>query len=246
MRAYTGPRCCKPAFALAAGAVRTLGIETSTSRTSVALLEGGQVVLARAHARPKQSAERLLPLIAELLAESGWAAATLDRIGVSVGPGSFTGLRVGMACAQGLSLGLGVPLLGVTSLQAMARAVPASLPGLRCAVLDARRGEVFAAAHQPGPRAVRALAPVALPALSAHASLSEQLAAPIVWVGSGLSLLDLPASFSSAETDEPGAGAVGLLAEELEPAEHPPLPVYIRDVGATLPDLSARTRPRMI
>src|SRR5438552_3135763 len=125
--------------------VRTLGIETSTSQASVALLEGGRVVLARAHARPKQSAERLLPLIAELLEEAGWPRSSLDRIGVSVGPGSFTGLRVGIACAQGLSLGLGIPLVGVTSLQAMARAVPESILGLRCAILDARRAEVFAA-----------------------------------------------------------------------------------------------------
>jgi len=226
--------------------VRTLGIETSTSQTSVALLENGQLVLARAHLRPKQSAERLLPLIAELLAEAGWPRASLDRIGVSVGPGSFTGLRVGMACAQGLSLGLGIPLLGVTSLQAMARAVPDAIPGLRCAILDARRGEVFAAAHQPGPGAVQVLAPAALLATSAQALLSQKLGAPIAWVGSGLSLLNLPASFSSPETEEPGAGAVGLLAEELEPGEEPPLPVYIRDVGATLPDLGAPARPRMI
>ena len=226
--------------------MRTLGIETSTSQTSVALLEGGQLVLTRAHTRPKQSAERLLPLIAELLAEAGWPRESLERIGVSVGPGSFTGLRVGLACAQGLSLGLGIPLVGVTSLQAMARAVPASIPGLRCAILDARRGEVFAAAYEAGPRAVQALPPAALPAVGAHASLSQELAAPIVWVGSGLGLLNQPASFSSPETEEPGAFAVGLLAEELDPADHPPEPVYIRDVGATLPDLGARSGPRMI
>ena len=181
-------------------------------------------------------------MIAELLDEAGWSRKSLDRIGVSVGPGSFTGLRVGIACAQGLSLGLGVPVVGVTSLQAMARAVPASIPGLRCALLDARRGEVFAAAHQPGPRAVQAFAPAALPAGSAHATLSRELSAPIVWIGSGLALLGLPATFASPETDEPGAGAVGLLAEELEPAEYPPLPVYIRDAGATLPDLGAPAR----
>jgi tRNA threonylcarbamoyladenosine biosynthesis protein TsaB len=219
-----------------------LGIETSTSQASVALLEGGKVVLAREHARPKQSAERLLPLIAELLDEAGWRRTSLERIGVSVGPGSFTGLRVGIACAQGLALGLGVPLVGVTSLQAMARAVPAAVPGLRCAILDARRGEVFAAAYQPGPRAVQVLAPAALPARGAQAVLTREVPAPIVWIGSGLALLALPATFASAETDEPRASAVGLLAEELEPAQHPPLPVYIRDAGATLPDLGAPAR----
>ena len=222
--------------------MRALGIETSTSQASVALLEGQRVVLTRAHARPKQSAERLLPLIAELLDEAGWTRKSLDRIGVSVGPGSFTGLRVGIACAQGLSLGLGIPLVGVTSLQAMARAVPESIPGLRCAILDARRAEVFAAVHRAGPRAVQAIAPAALPAGSAQALLTAQVPPPIVWIGSGLALLALSATFSSPETDEPSAGAVGLLAEELEPGEHPPLPVYVRDAGATLPDLGAPAR----
>jgi tRNA threonylcarbamoyladenosine biosynthesis protein TsaB len=219
--------------------VRVLGIETSTSQASVALLESGNIVLERAHARPKQSAERLLPLIAELLTEVGWARTSLDRIGVSVGPGSFTGLRVGIACAQGLSLGLGVPLVGVTSLRAMSRAVPDALPGVRCAVLDARRGEVFIAAYGAGPRAAEALPPLALDSLAAHDIVSRQLPPPLVWIGSGLALLGIAPTFSSAATEQPSAGAIGLLAEELDPAENPALPVYVRDAGATLPDLGA-------
>jgi tRNA threonylcarbamoyladenosine biosynthesis protein TsaB len=215
--------------------MRVLAIETSTTLASVALVEGGRLVLARSHARPKQSAERLLPMIAELLAEAGWQRSDIERLGVSVGPGSFTGLRVGIACAQGLSLGLGVPLVGVTSLRAMARAVPDTLPGVRCPVLDARRGEVFVGGYGPGKAAPELLAPLALPAPSAVEALGAQLAAPLVWVGSGLGLLRIPASFSSAETQEPSAHAVGLLAEELDPAEYPPIAVYVRDAGATLP-----------
>ena len=202
-------------------------------------MESGKVVLERAHARPKQSAERLLPLIAELLNEAGWTRTSLERIGVSVGPGSFTGLRVGIACAQGLSLGLGVPLVGVTSLRAMSRAVPAALPGIRCAVLDARRNEVFVGAYEAGPRAAEAIQPLALAWVTAHDTLCRQLAPPVVWIGSGLTLLGVAATFSSPETEQPSAGAVGLLAEELDPAENPALPVYIRDAGATLPDLGA-------
>jgi tRNA threonylcarbamoyladenosine biosynthesis protein TsaB len=215
--------------------MRVLAIETSTSLASVALVEGGRLVLARSHARPKQSAEHLLPMIAELLAEAAWQRSDIERLGVSVGPGSFTGLRVGIACAQGLALGLGVPLLGVTSLRAMARAVPDAIPGVRCPVLDARRSEVFVAGYGPGKVAPELLAPLALPALSAIETLGAQLAAPRVWVGSGLGLLGIPATFSSAETEEPSAYAVGLLAEELSPDEHPPIPVYVRDAGATLP-----------
>jgi tRNA threonylcarbamoyladenosine biosynthesis protein TsaB len=217
--------------------VRVLAIETSTSRAQVALLERGQLVLSRSHARPKQSAEQLLPLIAELLAEAGFPKNSLDRLGVSVGPGSFTGLRVGIACAQGLALGLDIPIVGATSLQAMARSVPVALPGLRCSVLDARRGEVFVAVHRSGPRAECVFSPQALPAQSAEAALSHEaeLEAPLVWIGSGLGLVGKPAGFSSPETDEPSAHAIGLLAEELDPAQHPPLPVYVRDAGATLP-----------
>jgi tRNA threonylcarbamoyladenosine biosynthesis protein TsaB len=222
--------------------VRILAIETSTTAASAALVEGGKVVLERAHTRPKQSAERLLPLIAELLSEAGWPRTSVERLGVSVGPGSFTGLRVGIACAQGLSLGLGVPLVGVTSLRAMARAVPESLPGVRCPVLDARRAEVFAAGYAAGPRAAQALAPMALATASARQTLAAQLGSPIVWIGSGLALLGVEPSIVAPGTTEPSAGAVGLLAEELEPGENPALPVYIRDAGATLPDLGAPTQ----
>jgi len=219
--------------------VRVLGIETSTTQASVALLEAGKVVLERSSARPKQSAERLLPLIAELLQEASWPRGSIDRIGVSVGPGSFTGLRVGIACAQGLSLGLGVPLVGVGSLRAMARAVPKELVGVRCAILDARRSEVFAGAYETGPRAAETLAPLALPSEGALASLAERLPSPVIWIGSGLALLGVSPGCSELGTLEPSAGAVGLLAEELDPATNPALPVYIRDAGATLPDLGA-------
>lgn len=215
--------------------MRILAIETSTSQAGVALLQGGALIATRTHARPKQSAERLLPLIAELLDEAGWDRSSLDRIGVSIGPGSFTGLRVGIACAQGLALGLSIPLVGVTSLQAMARAVPSTLAGLRCPVLDARRKEVFAAAYESGPGTAERLAPFALPAGQLQASLTSQLAAPIVWIGSGLALAGLAPSFSSPESDEPSAHAVGLLAGELDPAAHEPVAVYVRDAGATLP-----------
>jgi hypothetical protein len=65
--------------------------------------------------------------------------------------------------------------------------------------------------------------------------LESQLRGPRVWIGSGLGLIDAPPSLSSPETDEPSAHAVGLLAEELDPADCPALPVYVRDAGATLP-----------
>jgi len=215
--------------------VRVLALETSTSQAAVALVEDGRLVLTRAHTRPKQSAEQLLPLIAALLDEAGWQRSAIERIGVSLGPGSFTGLRVGIACAQGLALGLGIPLLGVTALRAMARAVPPTIPGPRVALLDARRDELFCAAYDAGPEAPERVAPLALPRESARQQLEARLDGPLVWIGSGVALLGGAASFSSPETDEPSAHAVGLLAEVLDPLSCPPTPVYVRDAGATLP-----------
>lgn len=222
--------------------MRVLSIETSTSQLSVALREQNATTVTRGHDRVNQSAERLLPLIAELLDEAGWSKTSIDRIGVSVGPGSFTGLRIGIACAQGLALGLARPLVGVSSLQAMARAVPDVFLGPRAAVLDARRGEVFAGIYAPGPRAVCLAEARALPIATAARELERLAAQPLIWIGSGLSLLDRPASSEQPGTFTPQAESVGLLAEELDPTLHPALPVYLRDAGATLPDLGAPAR----
>ncbi len=221
--------------------MRVLAIETSKSQASAALLEGGSLVVARQAAAPKQSAERLLPMIAELLAEAGWARTSLERLGVSVGPGSFTGLRVGIACAQGLALGLNVPLVGVTSLAAMARCVPEAMPGVRCAVLDARRDEVFIGAYTTGGRFSERLAPAAFPIATARADVERIVTGPLVWIGAGLGLLGVEEGFASEGTREPGALGVGLLAGELSPSAHPATPVYVRDAGATLPNLGAPT-----
>ncbi|MBN2195817.1 MAG: tRNA (adenosine(37)-N6)-threonylcarbamoyltransferase complex dimerization subunit type 1 TsaB [Polyangiaceae bacterium] len=109
----------------------------------MALAEDGRLVCRRAHEEPNAHAERLLALIEELMGEAGWTAASVERVGVGIGPGSFTGVRVGMALAQGIALGLGVPVVGVPSLAAMARAVPPDIAGRRLACLDARRGEIF-------------------------------------------------------------------------------------------------------
>ncbi|MEB2323652.1 MAG: tRNA (adenosine(37)-N6)-threonylcarbamoyltransferase complex dimerization subunit type 1 TsaB, partial [Sorangiineae bacterium] len=125
-------------------AMRVLGIETSAAaRGTVALAEGGVRLAEASHEVRSAHAELMLPLIARLLAEAGWARGSLDRLAVGVGPGSFTGVRVGIALAQGIALGLGVPVVGVPSLAAMARAAPPHVSGLRVPLLDARRGEVF-------------------------------------------------------------------------------------------------------
>lgn len=159
-----------------------LGIDTATSSTAVALrLADGSTLQARDDPDRTQPPRRpghttrLLPMVDELLtrANIGWRA--LERIAVGLGPGTFTGLRVGVATARGLAQSLGIELVGCSSLRALAEGGrtgieatdPASLGGTSVlAVLDARRGEVFAAAYLLADResaeervAPRALAP---------------------------------------------------------------------------------------
>jgi tRNA A37 threonylcarbamoyladenosine modification protein TsaB len=102
-------------------------------------------------------------------------------------------------------------------------------------LLDARRNEVFAAAYGRGPGCPELLAPLALPSASARSQLEQQLPGPLTWLGSGHTLLGVSPGFRSPEADNPSAYAVGLLAEELDPACCPAVPVYVRDAGATLP-----------
>jgi tRNA threonylcarbamoyladenosine biosynthesis protein TsaB len=112
----------------------------------VALLRGHDVCARRECAHP--AAETLLPAIAELLAEAGLRLADVDAFAISIGPGSFTGLRVGLATLKGLAFGSGRPAVAVPTLAALAEDAPPG-EGAVVAALDARRGEVYAAAFDP-------------------------------------------------------------------------------------------------
>jgi tRNA threonylcarbamoyladenosine biosynthesis protein TsaB len=121
-----------------------LGIETATNVVSVAIggsagvLGGSWVGAGRGHA------ERLAPAISNLLDETGVELAEVGVIAVDVGPGLFTGIRVGVATAKSLGQGLGVQVIAVSSLELLAwMAIDAGWRGSVCSVVDARRGEVF-------------------------------------------------------------------------------------------------------
>lgn len=134
--------------------MRILAFDTATRATTVALAGVGEAVYTArddpaAGARPGHAA-RLLPLTAIVMERAGVGWEALDRIAVGVGPGTFTGLRIGIATARALARARNIPLVGVSTLQSLALAGPVSgtaPAGLDAtlAVLDARRGEVFAA-----------------------------------------------------------------------------------------------------
>lgn len=134
-----------------------LAFDTSAAHCAAALLSGGRVWL-RHEAMDKGQAERLMPLLEELLAEAGLRWADLAGIGVGTGPGNFTGVRIAVAAARGLALGLGVPAIGVTRLEALAHGLPRPVTVIE----DARRGEVYVQTFaDEGPGTARlAVAPV--------------------------------------------------------------------------------------
>ncbi len=125
--------------------MRILAIDTSTWTASAAVCDEHGALIAEGEARTETHSENLLPLIASVVERAGIAAAQLDAVAVGAGPGSFTGLRIGLATAKGVAFAAGRPLWVVSSLAALAMDLLAvSDAALLVPVLDARRGEIFA------------------------------------------------------------------------------------------------------
>ena len=134
---------------------KILMIETSTECCSVALADGAQILASRINGTPRQHAAMLAPYVQEVLAECGLAASGLDAVAVSEGPGSYTGLRVGVSTAKGLCFGAGKPLLGIDTLQILAmQALAEGRFDRIVAMIDARRMEVYAASFDASARKV--------------------------------------------------------------------------------------------
>lgn len=127
-----------------------LAIETATETCGAALWREGRVVVQTILHRPRVHARRLTPVIEDLLGHADAEASEVETVAVSMGPGSYTGLRIGVSTAKGWALAMGADLVGVPTLEALAaQAVPAAQPGdVALALLDARRDEVYAAAYR--------------------------------------------------------------------------------------------------
>jgi tRNA threonylcarbamoyladenosine biosynthesis protein TsaB len=172
----------------------TLAFDTATRATTVALDAAGEAVLEARDDPPANQRARhattLLPLAGELLEQTGRRFEDLDRIAVGLGPGSFTGLRIGIATARALASALGIRVVGVPTLQSLALNAR-SWPQLErfeavAAVLDARRGEVFAAVWEtPGLEARSALIPAGAYAPELLAERLARLGASCLAIGDG-------------------------------------------------------------
>ena len=125
--------------------MKVLAFETSTEACAVALHVDGRT-LERFELAPRRHAELALPWADALLAEAGVSRAQLDAVAVGRGPGAFTGVRLGIGLAQGIALALDLPVVPVSTLQVLALRAPAHADKV-LACIDARMGEVYAAAY---------------------------------------------------------------------------------------------------
>jgi tRNA threonylcarbamoyladenosine biosynthesis protein TsaB len=166
--------------------------------------------------------ERLAPMAAEVMDRAKLAFSDIGKIVVTVGPGSFTGLRVGLAFAKGLHLATGSPLAGIGALEGLATSAD---PDGQCAgVIDARRGMVYLQAFAGG----RPLSEAAvLPASEAATRLEVTAAGPWRVAGPGAQLLAGADNVDAIELAAPDLMALGELAERATPAEDLK-PVYLR------------------
>lgn len=121
-----------------------LGIDTATRIASVGLVRDGETVAERANLSASNHTETLLPLILQLLEDAHCSLHEVQGMGVSIGPGSFTGLRVALGTVKGFAYALGQQVVGVSTLEALARTV-GDWEGDICTVLDARKAEVYTA-----------------------------------------------------------------------------------------------------
>jgi len=206
-----------------------LGLDTALAACSVAVTRDGEVLASVSEPMLRGHQERLAPLVEEVMAAAGLPFSALDRVGVTVGPGSFTGLRVGLAFAKGLGLAVSRPCVGVGSLEALAASAPGA--GLTAAVIDAKRGQVYLQAFEAG---APVMAPDALPVETAAARLAELWkGGPLRLIGPGAALLaEAAPGGEMILRAAPAPEAICALASK---RSTPARPLYLRAPDAKLP-----------
>jgi tRNA threonylcarbamoyladenosine biosynthesis protein TsaB len=208
-----------------------LALDTALASCSAALVRDDQVLAARAEPMMRGHQERLASQIQELFVDAVTAPSELDRIVVTVGPGSFTGLRVGLAFAKGLGAALGKPVAGVGTLEALAASAPPAR--LAAAVIDARRDQVYLQPFRDRTPARPAQALTVDEAVDLLINIDVN--GPDLLIGPGSSLL--ASRFPGAATDDRVAADPVVLARlgMTQTPVIPPEPLYLRTADAKLP-----------
>ncbi len=188
--------------------MKILGIDTAIPTASVALIENGDLVVEASQAEPRRRseihtggqaignhAEILLPLIQSILEKAQITVKDLSGISLCIGPGSFTGLRIGLATAKGLAYDAGLPLVGISTLQANAARIN-DFDGVIGALLDARKSEVYIALFRRNGAALTRLTADAVlsiqSAIELVQSFHDDRASPLLLIGDGAKAYERP------------------------------------------------------
>ena len=158
--------------------MRILAIDTTTARGSVALAEGSEVLAEVRFTATDRHSTHALPAVEFLLRSAGWGPSTVEGYAVTTGPGSFTGLRIGLSTVQGLALASGCPCLGISSLDVLACRIAGSAKSL-VALVDAHRDQVYAGLYDRTGR------PVAEPRVDFLQAILPTLPAQAAYIGDG-------------------------------------------------------------
>ena len=208
----------------------TLAIDTAANFCSACLFdsEAGRIVAAEERHIGRGHAEQLIDVVSAVRRSSGRDFGDIGRIAVAVGPGSFTGIRVGVAAARGFGLALGVPVSGVTTLEALAADAQADFPDLAVTIaIRGGRGQVFLQSFDASGAAVSQ--PVAVDEATAHAVVPQGSA-----LLAGNAASDVASGLGRPVTtalDRP-TGSIGTVARIGAHSETPPVPLYLRGADA--------------
>ena len=208
-----------------------LAADTALGACSVVLLDGERILAHRFEVMERGHAEALAPMVEDAMNAAGLSFAALGRLAVTTGPGTFTGQRVGLAFMRGLRVALGKPLIGVTTLSAMAhQAMAETSLGTAAALHDARRDEVYLEIA-----GAVSIEPAILPFEDAVAVLAR-LTGKIALAGTAAAAAQarLPHAVLSG-VRQPDALWVARLAMTMPAADTPPKPLYLRPPDAKLP-----------
>lgn len=226
-----------------------LGLTTSSPRGGVALLAGGEVRVNLQYFEPRGHGERLFAALEQAFREAGLERRGLGAIGCDVGPGSFTGLRVALSAANGMALALGLPLVGIGSLEAMAAAALELDPSVErvVAFVDAHKGEVFSLSVGRGAATVEA--PLALSPEAAREHAERARAEGALVVGEVVEQFAAGLAFRHPATDLPDAAVIARVgAKRLEHSTPEALaagalPIYGREPDAKPKQALLDSRP---
>ena len=226
--------------------MRVLAIDTALSACSACVLahDAAEPLALETLSMERGHAEALLPLVERVVSQVEGRFSILDRVAVTIGPGSYTGLRVGIAAARAIGLAAGIPVVGVTTLSALiAPLISSDKRRLLAAAIDARHGQVYFQMVGPGGRSV--IAPAVVGIRDAVRLIG---AGPVALNGSGAPAIAVEALTSGIDAVVPsGAGLpdvawVARLGLAADPAQALPKPLYLRGPDAKPQDKARLTR----